>query len=162
MSSKNIVLGALLTALTIILLYFALLIPTNTLSLLTLAAFMTPIALIRGNLKTAWLVYICSSLLGVIFLPLSTVLLYIFFFGCYGIIKSFIERLNQIFLENALKLVYFNCIYFLQSSLFKTLLPLKLLEQSSIIIWCGTLITFFIFDYALSLLIDYYYKYFRF
>ncbi|MGL6173856.1 MAG: hypothetical protein ACRC1P_04525 [Cellulosilyticaceae bacterium] len=175
MTAKHIALGGVLTALTIIILYLSLLIPTNTLTLLTLASFMIPLALIRGNLRTAILVYITTSLLSIMFFPPNITLLYITFFGGYGIIKSFIERLDNLVLEWPLKLVFFNVVFFLCFNIFQSFLgsqllePLKVLIQRLLptleiepflILWFLSQVVFVIFDYALTLLIDMYYKYF--
>ncbi|MGL4736539.1 MAG: hypothetical protein ACRCW2_03685 [Cellulosilyticaceae bacterium] len=174
MSSKNIALGGILTALTLVLLYLTLFIPTNTLTLLTLASFMVPVALMRGNLKTAVLVYICSSLLGFIFVP-SYAVLYVIFFGCYGIVKYFIERQDHFVLEWFLKLLFYNVIVIV---FFKTFIALfdpefinrivnfgeQLLPQvpyiGIILLWLVSQVVFIVFDYALTLLVDLYYKYF--
>lgn len=174
MSSKNIALGGILTALTLVLLYLTLFIPTNTLTLLTLASFMVPVAIIRGNIKTALLVYISSSLLGLIFVP-SFAWLYIIFFGCYGIIKYLIERLDRFTLEWLLKIAFFNVILL---TFFQTFIALfdptfieritaigsKVLPQvpsiAIILLWLAAQLVFMIFDYALTLLVDLYYKYF--
>lgn len=175
MTAKHIALGGVLTALTIIILYLSLLIPTNTLTLLTLASFMIPLALIRGNLKTAILVYITASLLSIMFFPPNIALLYITFFGCYGIIKSFIERLDNLLLECPLKFVFFNVVFCLCFNVFQSFLGMQLLEPLKILIqrllptlkiepflmlWFLSQVVFVIFDYALTLLIDMYYKYF--
>lgn len=168
-------LGGLLTALTFIILYLTLLIPTNTLTLFTLASFMVPIALIRSNLKTAILVYVCSSLLSVIILPIHISLMYIIFFGCYGLIKSLIEKLDKLPLEWILKLVYFNVVFIICFNMIQILLDpnffdtLKNLAKQFIpnipngyfiLLWLFGQVTFVVFDYALTLLIDMYFKYF--
>lgn len=175
LSGKNIALGGLLSALTIVILYLTLLIPTNTLTFLTLASFMVPIALIRGNLKTALAVYISSSILCLLLVP-SLSIPYIIFFGCYGIIKYFIEGLDRYVLEWVLKFTFFNIIYFiiLQSatllfgphymeglqSLADKLIP-QFSNGAIILLWLIAQFAFAIFDYALTLLIDSYYKYFN-
>ncbi|WP_053985825.1 hypothetical protein [Niameybacter massiliensis] len=174
MSTKQLVSGSILTALTIIILYLTLLIPTNTLTLLTLASITVPIALIRENVKTSLMVYITSSLLGVILLPLNISLLYILFFGCYGIIKYFIEKLNRIPLEWLLKLIFFNIMFTLAYFLFDNLITpgafaglINLIHQlfpglqlpPTVIIFVLAQIGFIIFDYAFTLLIDFYYTY---
>lgn len=169
MTSKNMALGGLLTALTMVVLYLTLLIPTNTLTLLTIASFMAPLALIRGDLKTAWLVYICSAILAFFMLPLNTAFLYAIFFGCYGIFKSLIEKLDKLLLENILKFILFNILFFISLTLFKDLISpevfksfatINLPVSPNLILWGGAQISFFIFDYALTLLIDGYYRYF--
>lgn len=174
MSTKQLVSGSILTALTIIILYLTLLIPTNTLTLLTLASITVPIALIRENVKTSFMVYITSSLLGVILLPLNISLLYILFFGCYGIIKYFIEKLDRIPLEWLLKFIFFNIMFTLAYFLFDNLITpgaftglinlihklLPSLQLSpTVIIFTLAQIGFIIFDYAFTLLIDFYYTY---
>lgn len=168
-------LGGLLTALTFIILYLTLLIPTNTLTLFTLASFMVPIALIRSNLKTALLVYISSSLLSVIILPINISLMYITFFGCYGIIKSLIERLDRLTLEWILKLIFFNIIFIICFNMIQVLLGPNFFDTLKnlatrlmpslpngylILLWLAGQFGFIVFDYALTLLIDMYFKYF--
>lgn len=174
MSTKNIALGGLLTAVTIIILYVCILIPTNTLTLLTLASFMVPLALIRGNLKTAIVVYITTSLLSLIFFPINISLLYISFFGCYGLIKSFIERLDHLAIEWLLKLIVLNLVFLFCFNIFQSFLGIQLLEPLEtllqqfitisefnplLILWFITQAIFIVFDYALTLLIDTYYTY---
>lgn len=176
MSAKNISIGGILTALTILLLYLTLLIPTNTLTLLTLASFMVPIALIRCNLKTSILVYICSSLLSFLLLPFNIFLLYLIFFGCYGIIKSLIEGLDKLPLEWVLKLVFFNTIFFISINVARELLSPNVFDNLNrladkllpslpssrfLFLWLVGQLVFILFDYALTLLVDTYYKYFK-
>ncbi|MEF9958617.1 MAG: hypothetical protein RR090_03865 [Niameybacter sp.] len=172
MSTKQLVSGSILSALTLLILYCTLLLPTNTLTLLTLASITVPIALIRENTKTAFMVYLTSSLLGVILLPLNISLMYVLFFGCYGLVKYFIEKLDRLPLEWLLKFVGFNiifaCVYFLFNqlimpgafsgliTLIHQLMPNLNLSPTVIIFLLGQ-IGFFIYDYALTLLIDLYY-----
>ena len=174
MTTKQLVTGALLSAFTLVILYLTFLIPTNTLTLLTLASVMVPIALIRCNLKTCWLVYITSGVLSLIFLPINISMLYILFFGVYGIIKYFIEKLNQLPLEWILKYLFFNIIFFIGfkftttlinpnafnglMNLAKQFLPNIPYNAFLILIIIGQ-VAFAVYDYALTLLIDTYYTY---
>ena len=174
MSTKPIVTGSILTALTLIILYATLLIPTNTLALLTLSSITVPIALIREDIKTSLLVYITSSILGVILLPFNISLLYILFFGCYGLIKHFIERLNHLPLEWILKFIFFNIMLITSYTCFEnlitpgsldgfihfinTFLP-KLNFPPILIAFVIAQGCFVVYDYALTLLIDFYYTY---
>nr|WP_307991679.1 hypothetical protein [uncultured Niameybacter sp.] len=174
MSTKQLVTGSILTAITLLILYMTLLIPTNTLALLTLASITVPVALIRENIKTSLLVYITSSLLGVILLPLNISLLYILFFGCYGLIKHFIERLNRLPLEWLLKFIFFNIMLIVGYTFFENVITPgsldglihlinKLLPNLNFppiliafILAQGCLV---VYDYAFTLLIDFYYTY---
>lgn len=174
MSTKQIVTGSILTAITLLILYMTLLIPTNTLALLTLSSITVPVALIRENIKTSLLVYITSSLLGDILLPLNISLLYILFFGCYGLIKHFIERLNRLPLEWILKFIFFNTMLIVGYTFFENLITpgsldglihlinklLPNLNFSPILIaFILAQGCFVVYDYAFTLLIDFYYTY---
>ena len=174
MSTKQLVTGSILTAITLLILYMTLLIPTNTLALLTLASITVPVALIRENIKTSLLVYITSSLLGVILLPLNISLLYILFFGCYGLIKHFIERLDRLPLEWLLKFIFFNTMLIIGYTFFEHLITpgsldgliylinklLPTLNLSPILIaFILAQGCFIVYDYAFTLLIDFYYTY---
>lgn len=175
MTTKQLVTGALLSALTLVALYFTFLLPTNTLTFLTIASVMGPIALIRGNVKTSLLVYITSSILCLILMPLNIRVLYILFFGIYGLLKYFIEKLNHLSFEWILKLAFFNSVFFIGFKFIKILISphafdgLGILTEKFIpnvpygdlliLILLGEIV-FIVYDYALSLLIDTYYRYF--
>ncbi|WP_070000647.1 hypothetical protein [Cellulosilyticum sp. I15G10I2] len=177
MKTAHLTLGGILSALSIICLYLTSILTTNTLTLLTLASFMVPIGLIRGSLKTACLIYISSSCLSFIIVPLNIALLYSLFFGIYGIVKYLIERKRSLPLEIVLKLIFFNSISIFLLLLMQNVLGYKLFSNiqtfitnyfvlnasvvSYIVLWILGQLGFLVFDYALTLLIDYYYKYAR-
>ena len=156
MKAKEITLSALLTALTIIILYLNLLLPISTISILTLASLLIPIALIRGSMKSAILVYISSSIIGLFLLPINIIILYILFFGIYGIVKYFIEKLNNMPLEIILKILFFNVILFSSFFLFKSFITIEISKLPTGILFILAQIFFLVFDYALSLLITFY------
>lgn len=156
MKAKEITLSAALVALTIIILYLNLLLPISTISILTLASLLIPIALIRGSMKSALLVYVASSIIGFFILPINIIMLYILFFGIYGIIKYYIEKINKIFLEILLKIIFFNIIFFISFFIFKSFIAI---EITKLPIWLFVIIAqivFLVFDYALTLLISFY------
>lgn len=175
MKASTITLGGILSGLTIIFLYLASVFKTNTLSFLTLASFMVPIGLIRGGLKAACLIYISSSFIAFMVIPLPITFLYILFFGIYGLIKYFSELSKNILLENFLKLLFANSIFALLLFIFQSLLGYDFFDKLSFFtarlpvfisppisyIFIGLLAqsAFLIYDYALTLLIDYYHRY---
>ena len=178
MKVNAITLGGILVAISIVLLYLTAFFPTNTLTLLTLLSFIPPIALMEKGLKTAMLVYTCSAIGGLLFVPVNISLLYILFFGIYGIIKGLIERLNKSFLEIVLKLLFFNAIFLilllsirgilgiaLQNNLAKLLsyfTSKPLSSTSGLLILCLMMQpVFLIYDYALTLLVGYYHDYLK-
>jgi len=176
MKTTHLTRGALLTALTIIFLYLAALFPTNTLTFLTLASFMVPIGVMQGSIKTAFLIYVSSSFLSFFIMPLNIALLYALFFGIYGLVKYFIERINSLPKEIFFKLTFFNAVFFILINImqglagfdiFKDLevVVVKYLPEASasmtlVFVWFLAQIGFMILDYALTLLIAYYNDYF--
>lgn len=176
MNAKEIAVGSMLSALTILFLYLTLLIPSNTITLLTLSSFMAPIALMRFNTKTAILVYITSTAVSLFLLPLSITIAYGTFFGLYGIIKAFIERLDKLLPEYLFKLLFFNSIATLHIILFPSLLfsnsyaqfqqlltslHLSTMHDAFLLFLIVLQFMFLVYDYALTLLVDSYYKYFH-
>ena len=63
MNARDMALGGVLVALTSIILYMTSVIPTSTLTILTIASALIPICIIRSNVKTAIFVYFASSLI---------------------------------------------------------------------------------------------------
>lgn len=156
MKIRDITVSAILIALTIIILYLNLLLPISTLSILTLASLLVPIALIKSSIKSAFSVYIISSIIGFFILPINIISLYASFFGIYGIIKYYIEKINKFYLEIILKLIFFNIILVISFFVFNSVLAIG---SISLPIWLFFLVAqpiFFIFDYALTLLISFY------
>ncbi|OOB80292.1 MAG: hypothetical protein BEN19_05720 [Epulopiscium sp. Nuni2H_MBin003] len=160
MKIRDLTTGGALVALTMLIFYAITVVPTNTLTLLTISSFMPILAYLRTTLKTAILVYICNSILGfILFTPILGIS-YLIFFGAYGIIKAFIEAIDNIVLENILKLIYFIGalvgLNFMVS--IRTIIPMFDI-MPSMIFPLVAVVAFFVYDFALSLLIEGYYKY---
>jgi len=153
--SKNIAYSGVLLALSIVLLMLSFVIPTNTLFFMGLASLPISIVIIEQGIKWGIIFYIASSVLSFLFMPDKVNwIFYTFTFGIYGIIKYFIERDRNIYIEYILKLTTFNIIigigYFFLGKF--TYVPLNII---SIII---AQIIFIIYDYAYGRFIDYYYN----
>lgn len=151
--SKSVAIGGILVGINVILLYFTFIIPTSKLTLLTLSSCIVPFAIIALGKKTAILVYLSSSILALI-LGLKTIaFMYLIFFGLYGLVKYYIESLRKTTLEIVLKVLFFNVafsiLYFLYKSFILTI-PLKISIAYVIILYQ---IGFFIYDYAMTLVI---------
>lgn len=153
----NITTGGILIALTLVILYLTSIISINTLTLLTITSLFVPVALMRCNLKTAITVYIGASILSLLLVPLKTSLMYVLFFGIYGIIKYLAEKkINNRVLGYIVKFIFFNIVVFLYYLLFTSFIG-KFEFPFSIIFSIVILeITFIIYDYALTLLITFY------
>ena len=156
MKARELTVSAALTALTIVILYLNLLLPISTISILTLASALIPVALIRGSIKSSVLVYISSSIIGFFILPINIVLLYILFFGFYGIVKYFIEKINKLPVEIILKLIFFNIVLVLSIFVFNSFVAIEITKLPIGLLFVVAQPVFLIYDYALSLLISFY------
>ena len=106
--ASNIAKGGLFTALTILFLYLSSIVPLNRFYLLGLAACIIPLSIITTNVKNSILVYVASGLLSLLFGFRGSAIAYIIFFGLYGFIKYYVEKLRITLLEFVLKLAFFN------------------------------------------------------
>lgn len=157
MKSNNIAQSGIIVALTLAILYSTSLLPISTLSILTIASCLIPISIIRTTLKNTILVYLSCSILSFFLVPINICLLYTLFFGIYGIIKFFIEKLDNLFLEVILKLFIFNILLSIIYIIFKSFLGFEI-EFSLLILIVIAQIGFLIYDYALSIIISYFYN----
>ncbi len=157
--TRRIALNGILGALAVLCLLLAAILPTNKLSLYALSSFFISAVIIEGGTKAGWLFYAATSLLALIIVPdkLTVVLPYAVFFGIYGIIKCYIERLNSIAVEYVLKFIYFNICVAVALILFKSIFGYILEIKISIwiIIACLQLV-FFVYDYVYTLVVNYY------
>ena len=156
LKAKDLALGGILTSLTVIVLFINILIPINTFAILTISSCFVPIAIIRSNVRVGIFVYIASSIIGFFLVPLDIMIPFILYFGIYGLVKFYIEKLRNIPLEILLKLSFSNIMLILGYILFtKFIAPINL----NIPIWILIIlaqIAFLIFDYALTLIITFY------
>lgn len=172
MKSRDIAIGGILVALTIIVLYATSILPISTLAILTIASAIIPICIIRSNVQTSIFVYISSSLIAFFLVPINISLLYFIFFGVYGIVKYFIERIRKENLEIILKLVFFNIVFVIGFIIMQNILGVNIiagLEElisklfnnsariySLIILWIIAQPVFIIYDYAMTMIITFY------
>ncbi|MEG0308252.1 MAG: hypothetical protein RR636_09935 [Clostridium sp.] len=154
--ASNIARGGILIALTLIILYAANFITFNTLFLLGLTSAIIPLAIIISDVKTSILVYAASSILAYFIIPDKTLwLLYTIIFGPYGIVKLFIEKRRNTFIELILKIIYFNAVTFICFILYRQFfMPTINLEISIIMVIIGGNVAFFVFDYVLTVFVN--------
>lgn len=156
MKAKSIAENGILVALTLVILYATSILPISTLSILTIASCLIPISIIRTSIKSAVLVYIASSILSFFLVPTNIALYYTLFFGVYGIIKCFIEKLRNMPIELLLKLISFNILLFIMYFVITNFLGIFNLKYPLYLLWGIGQISFLIYDYALTLIISFY------
>lgn len=156
MKAKDLTLGGILIALTLLILYSSSILPISTLTILTLSSCLIPISIIRSSVKTGFLIYIGSTILGFFIIPINIIVYYGLFFGIYGIIKYYIERLKKLSIEIILKLITFNIIFILILIIVKLFLGTVVINIPLWLLWLLAQPVFLLFDYALTLIIGYY------
>lgn len=156
-TSKFIARGGILTAIGVMLLYISTISPTSKVYILGVASSLIPLSVLLTNINNSFIVYIATSFLSFLMLGFKdSVIAYIIFFGLYGFVKYYIEKLRNIPIEIFLKLLFFNFSFFLIYSLYKLFFTglLKInLPLYQVIIMLEFI--FIIFDYALTLFIAY-------
>jgi hypothetical protein len=157
-SSRRLAFMGILAALAVITLFLATILPTNRISLYVLSSFFVSIVIIEYGVRNGWLFYIASSLLALLIVQNKLRLVpYIIFFGLYGIIKYYIEKLNNMFLELVLKLIYFNVCLFTAYYFVKEILLGGI--EIKYPLWVAAIILqviFIVYDYVYSRFILYY------
>lgn len=156
MKSKDIAENGLLIALTLVVLFATSIFSISTLSILTVASCLIPISIIRSSVKNAILVYIASSILSFVLIPINIAIYYTLFFGIYGIIKYFIEKNRNLPLEILLKLISFNILLGITYLITKSFLSVIYPNISLWILWITAQVVFLVYDYALTLTISFF------
>ncbi|MGI6577639.1 MAG: hypothetical protein ACOX1Q_06305 [Eubacteriales bacterium] len=109
MKTKQIAYTALLCALSVIILYLPSMIPTARIAVIAIAGILPSILVIKYGISAGFVLYSIVSVLSLLILPNKGItLLYIVLFGHYPMIKSLIERVDRLWVEWILKLVFFN------------------------------------------------------
>ena len=118
------------------------------------------------------LVYISSSLIAFFLVPINISFLYFIFFGVYGIVKFFIERIRKEKLEILFKIVFFNIAFIIGFIIMQNVLGINIIAGlevlmsrffdnsgrsiASIILWIVAQPIFLIYDYAMTMIITFY------
>lgn len=153
--TKKLTRSSFYTALSVLLIYLSTVMPIGRLYILAVACCIIPISILTTNIRYSVLVYAAASLLSVFLLGIKvSVFSYIIFFGIYGFVKLYIEKLRKLYLEIFLKLAFYNAAIFIIFVIYKTLfintgnikLPIYLIVLISepIFLFCDYVITMFI------------------
>jgi hypothetical protein len=155
--TTNIAKGGLFTAIGVILIYLSTIVPVNKAYLLAIASCIIPLAVVTTNIKNAVVIYVATSLLSLLICGIRTnVIAYILFFGLYGLVKYYIERIRQFYIEIILKLTFFNMILAMLFLSYKIFFPnLLQIHLPLYLLIIGAQIVFLIFDYVITMFIGY-------
>ena len=156
---KSTAFGGILLALSAVTLFLASVLPTGRLALYALSSFYVAVFIMKYGIRAGWVFYAASCLLAFVTMrgDIPALALYIVFFGLYGIVKYYIERINHIAIEYVLKLIFYNIVLFIGVVFIGNyLLGFFRVEFPWWILIAISEIVFLIYDYVFSMLIHYY------
>ncbi|MBP1744072.1 MAG: rane protein [Firmicutes bacterium] len=152
--------GGMLTALGVLFVYLSSVLPTSRMFLEGLTSCLILASIILMGAKNSIAVYAATAVLSFLVCGLRlTTIAYVLVFGLYGFVKYYIEGLNNIVLEYALKLIYCNVCLAVLFLIYKLFLPnLFDIKAAVYIIVIAAQFVFLIYDYALSAFATYFRK----
>lgn len=154
---KSITLSGILLAFTVICVFLAAVLPTSKLSLYAVSSLFMAVIVIEFGTRAGWAFYLASAILSAILVPRLEVIPFIVFFGVYGLIKLYIERIHSRVLEYVLKLGYFNICLILGLVFLKELILNGVNLTAPVYIVAAILeVVFIVYDYIYTLFIRFY------
>ncbi len=163
--ARKLAFSSVMTALTVVSLYGSVALPTGRIALLAIASLCVLITHAECGTKYSFIQYITTALISALIIPYkSQVILFIAFIGYYPIVKSYIERIESVWLEWVVKILFFNALFILAYFVINSFL-LNYIHFGSIfmyalahLFWVFIIfeILFVIYDYLLSLFVSYY------
>ena len=166
---KQITVSAMLSALGVIIMAVGAFVEVLDLSTAVLASMLCIFAVIEIKGSYPWLIWLSTSVLALILLPIKTpAVFYALFFGFYPILKEKLERLPRL-VSWLLKLAAFHLSLALMFGIFKLFIPSALEGVGTgwmlLALYALGLVCFVLYDIALTRLITFYLfrlrKYFR-
>lgn len=160
LSSNDIALGGILVGINIILLSLVSVMPTLKAAMLFLTSIVTVITIMKSNIKVSFIVYFATTILATfIVVDKVYVIYYGMIFGLYPIIKYYLEKRNNLWIEYPFKIIFFNILLGISYYIIKTVFGFEFIIQINIVLIIGILqILFIIYDYILTKIITILYK----
>jgi hypothetical protein len=157
---KYITVSAMLSALGVIIMAIGAFVEVLDLSTAVLASMLCIYAVIEIRGSYPWMIWLVTSILSLILLPIKTpAVFYALFFGFYPILKEKLERLSG-FVSWILKLVIFHLSVGVMWGVFKLFIPSALEDMGMgwmlLALYALGLVCFVLYDIALTRLITFY------
>ena len=160
----KIALGGICLALAVISMFAATFVPGVDLTFFAISSLFTVVMILETGVGGGLLLYAAACILGLILIPGKIALVpYIFFFGYYGIVKFYIEKIKSGAVQIALKLIFFAALMCLGILAFKAVLAagIHLPESPSAVLIAGGALMLLVYDYILTFIIQFYRRRFR-
>ena len=152
----NIALTGIMMALSLVLLYIGSVLPAIESTFYIFSGVATGIVVTKAGFKNGFMLYLGVTLLGLLIVPdKSSVVLFGFLFGLYGLVKFLIEKRQGKFQQLSLKFLFIlvDCLvlwtFFRELLLGETQMPTSMMAMALLTV----IVTFFIYDYIFTLAI---------
>lgn len=160
--TNKITLCALMAALSVVMMlgaYF----PYLTYTIPAFAGFCIMVVLLELGPKWALLSYITSAVLTMLLCEPEAMLMYVFLFGYYPILKAFIDKLNKPIFEWPIKMLFFNLVVILVYNFIASIFGVHLTDDISfgkytiyIVLALGNIV-FIVYDITVSKMSAFYF-----
>ena len=166
----RIAFGGVISALCIVLLLCTGLFPFATVALPAAAGVLMVPVVVELGVKWGYLVYAVVAVVAFFATPeLSAMLMFVFFFGYYPIVKSSIERIHKRMLEWAMKFLIANAALILLFLLAQWIFGLDAIlpevkifgKLTFLVLWLAANAVFLVYDLALTRLVGAYVRWFK-
>ncbi|MEZ0536759.1 hypothetical protein ACAG39_05840 [Caldicellulosiruptoraceae bacterium PP1] len=152
MNAKRLSYSSLLTALCVIFIFLASILPKGKSIFYILSSICILLSIWLFNIKTGFLVYLSSSILSFFIVPNKfSVVFFLIFSGFYPIVKAILEKGYKPLIEIILKYLYFNIgliiFYFMSKLIIKEVLNFR---YGIILTIISSEIIFILYDYLLT------------
>lgn len=165
MQNKNLrkfTISSLYLALIVMLILGASVIPGFDLTLLAVASAVGAFTIIEGGVRYGAVQYAAAALLGILLVPeKSAAVLYLIFFGVYPIVKFFAEKPQKPWIQLLIKCGFCLGVTILSLAAFSELVLGDLTLPEWFPFWGlvpAVLVLFLIFDYALTIAVNLYFR----
>ena len=159
--TSTIALGGICLALTVIFMFAGSIVPGIELTLFAVSSLFTAVMIMESGVKGGVIMYGAAVLLGLVLIPNKLALIpYAFFFGYYGILKYFVEKLHSGILQIIIKAAFFAAVLCIGLIGFKEML-LGSIHLPAYPVWLliiAGILMLLVYDYIYTLLINFYLK----
>ena len=159
--TQAIALGGICLALIVVFIFAGSIVPGIELTMFAISSLFVAVMIMESGVRAGVILYAAALLLGFILVPNKLAMIpYAFFFGYYGILKFFIEKLKNAVLQVVIKAAFFAVVMCVGLLAFKELLlgAISLPDYPTAILIVAGILMMLVYDYIYTLLINFYLK----
>ena len=163
--TRKFTIASIMSALAIVCLFGSSYLPTGRIALLAITSMCVLATVVECGVRYAWIQYGATSLLALLLIPFKfQVLLFVALLGYYPVLKLHIEKIENLFFEWLVKILFFNALmivgyfgfkHFLMQYISLGAISDIVLTNLGIVILVAEIV-FIIYDYLLSFFAHYY------